>query len=293
MSVPSKRLLAAMGGSAVLLAACIPQSELEPVDPESATGGDDVVATSSEPVAKEQEATVVLELPGDASPGSALSTAPIQTGSARVDVEVIARDGGEVVVTKGRDDELVLDFPDYEEANDAPPRAVVRVTPPAQGPDPLAPGDADFTFGAQFRVDAESKGTQVDNGDNLIQRGLASDPSQYKLELDGDRPACRVRGSDGDVQVKLDKRALPGSWYAVTCSRTGELVQITLTEYGLYDRAEEFSTEQEGATGTLTWPKAQTPMSVGGKVAATGDMIRSATDQFNGLVSKPFLSIED
>ncbi len=293
MSLSSKCLLAALGGSAVLLGACIPQSELEPVDPGRATGPDDTVATSTAPVAQDEAQTVALELPPDAAEGSALSTAPIQTGSARVEVEVIARDGGEVTVTRGRDGELVLDFPAFDEANDAPPRAVVRVTPPAQGSDPLAPGEADFTFGAEFRIDTESKGTAVDNGDNLMQRGLSSDPSQYKLELDGDRPACRILGAKGDVEVKLDNKVVPGGWYRVTCSRTGDLVQLSLTEYGPYDRMEEFSAEQEGATGNVEWPRAQTPMSVGGKLAATGDMIRSATDQFNGLVSKPFLSIDD
>ncbi len=294
MSLSSKCLLAALGGSGVLLGACMSQGELEPVDPVTTIGHDDTVVTSTAPVAQEEEEqTVALKLPPDAAEGSVLARAPIQTGSAQVEVEVITRDGGEVVVTTGRDDELVLDLPHYEKEDDTPPRAIVRVTPPAQGSDPLAPGDADFTFGAEFRIDTESKGNEVDNGDNLIQRGLASDPSQYKLELDGDRAACRVRGAEGDVQVKLDKKVVPGSWYAVTCSRAGELVQITLTEYGPEDRTDEYSVDQAGATGAMTWPKAQTPMSVGGKLAANGEMIRSATDQFNGLVSKPFLSIDD
>lgn len=278
-------------GPGLLLGAC-GSAELTPVDP-VADPVDDVVATSTAPVRDKASETVALELPGDATEGSVLSTAPVQAGAAAVTVEVVDRDGGEVQVSRGRDDELVLDFPAFDAQDAAPPRAVIRVTPGAEGTDPLAPGEADFSYGAEFRIDTESKGTEVDNGDNLIQRGLASDPSQYKLELDGDRPACRIRGSSGDVQVRLEQQVLPGSWYAATCSRTGESVQISVIEYGLYDRTEEYSAQQKGPTGGVEWPKAQTPMSVGGKLAANGGMIRSATDQFNGQISDPFLIIQD
>lgn len=32
-------------------------------------------------------------------------------------------------------------------------------------------------------------------------------------------------------------------------------------------------------------------MSIGGKVAATGDVLRSSTDQFNGLVTDPVVHL--
>lgn len=288
----SKRLLA-VAGSGALLAGCSPQGELGSAELDEAGGGGDVVATSTAPVGEQDSYTVALELPGDATEGSVLSTAPAQSGTAAVTVEVVSLDGGQVVVSTGRDDALVLDFPAYAESEDAPPRAIVRVTPRSKGVDPLAPGDADFSFGAEFRIDTESKGTEVDNGDNLIQRGLASDPSQYKFEVDGDRPACRVRGSAGDVQVRLDREVLPGSWYAARCSRIGDSVELSVTEYGRDGRTNEFSATERGPTGILEWPKSQTPISIGGKLAANGEVIRSATDQFNGLVSNPFLVIQD
>jgi hypothetical protein len=53
----------------------------------------------------------------------------------------------------------------------------------------------DFRFGAAFRLDAVSQGSRADNGDNLVQRGLSGDPAQYKLQLDGRVPACRVQGA--------------------------------------------------------------------------------------------------
>lgn len=284
------RLLAVVSG-ACLLGGCGQVVELEPTDSASAPVDDTAATSTSAPDPETQ--TIALRLPADASQGSALSAGPVQSGTARVTVEVVSRDGGEVQVARGRDDELVLDFPAFDAQDQRPPRAVVRVTPAGGGADPLAPGDADFSFGAEFRIDAESKGTKVDNGDNLVQRGLASDPSQYKLELDGDRPACRIRGSAGDVQVRLEEQVLPGTWYAATCSRSADSVELTVMEYGLYGRTEEFSVTQTGPTGTLAWPKAQTPVSVGGKLAADGQVIRSATDQFNGLVTAPFLTIQD
>ena len=42
----------------------------------------------------------------------------------------------------------------------------------------------------------------IDDGDNLMQRGLFGGSGQFKLQIDGGRPSCRVAGDDGEVLVK-------------------------------------------------------------------------------------------
>jgi hypothetical protein len=59
----------------------------------------------------------------------------------------------------------------------------------------LDPGDRDFEFGASFRLDEESSGSEADGGDNLLQRGTFASPGQLKLQLDHRVPSCA--GSSG------------------------------------------------------------------------------------------------
>ena len=262
-------------------------AELEPVDP-PASESDDV--ETSEPASDLSSEDIALVVPQGAAEGSAL-TGLEQIGTLPVTVAVVSRSGGAIKVSEGRDGEPVLDMPRFVEEKD-PPRAVVRVTATATASDdPLAPRKADFSFGADFRKDSESSGTDVDNGDNLIQRGLASDPSQYKIELDRGRPACRILGSRGSVEVKADRRVNSGRWYRIRCSRNDDTVTLDLIEYAPYERVVMSSAKAEGEIGSLLWPRQETPLSVGGKLAANGDMIKSATDEFNGAISNPVLTI--
>ncbi len=230
---------------------------------------------------------VALFPPADTVETSIIGTAE-QVGSVPVTVEVATRDGGEILVAKGRDEEPVFDFPEFS-AQASPPRAVLRVTP-VEGPiDLLAPGDADFTFGADFRKDLESEGSEFDSGDNLIQRGLASDPSQYKIEIDRGRPACAVTGSEGMVQAKIPELVVNDvSWYSIRCSRAGDSVELEMIEYTPSGGIVSRMAVENGPIGSVAWPRPQTPLAIGGKLAANGGIIDSATDQFNGEVSRPF-----
>lgn len=213
------------------------------------------------------------------------------TSALPVVADVVNRDGGKVLADTDLVGRPVLTFPAYS-TDEEPARAIVRVVPSVDGTaDPLSPGLADFVFGADFSVDAQSQGTDVDSGNNLLQRGLASDPSQYKMEVDGDRPACRIHGPEGTAEVRATQRVRPERWYRLRCSRTGTTVQLTVLSLyrGQTTVVEEVQTESP--TGDLQWSPG-TPLSVGGKLAANGGMIRTATDQFNGSIADPVLRVE-
>ncbi|MFK5581964.1 hypothetical protein [Serinicoccus sp. LYQ131] len=185
-----------------------------------------------------------------------------------------------------------LRLPAYS-SSPSPGRAIVRVTPVGGSADPLAPGTRDFVVGADFALDTESQGTEVDGGNNLIQRGLASDESQFKIDIDDRRPLCRVQGSQGVAEVRMTGEVQPERWHRATCSRTGDEVRLTVEvlDDGVGTALETVTVEV--VTGDLRWDRAQTPVSVGGKLAANGEIIRSATDQFNGAVANPVLQITD
>lgn len=210
-----------------------------------------------------------------------------------VSVDVADLDGGEITVQRDAHDHPVLRFPIFT-ASPAPGRAIVRVTPAASAQtDPLAPGTEDFAFGARFSLDAESQGTEVNGGNNLVQRGLASDQSQYKIDVDNLRPLCRVQGSDGLAEARSSRDITPEVWHRVTCTRQGGVVELTVEEEKGETYAVLETVSVEAPTGDLSWQRRETPLSIGGKLAANGEVIASATDQFNGQVADVVLQIED
>jgi len=168
-----------------------------------------------------------------------------------------------------------------------PPRAVLSITPgPGGDADALNPGARVFSFGASFRLDAVSTGGD-DNGDNLMQRGLIGSASQYKIQVDHDRPSCRVAGSDGEVLVRSPVRVRPGRWYTVRCSREDDRVTLQLSERGSGTTQDVSAT---GRTGSLD-ASGDLPLSVGGKLTAQGTAVRSNSDQFNGEVDDVVLLV--
>ncbi len=203
------------------------------------------------------------------------------TGDTSVDIAVARHSGGSTKVVAGPDGAAprAVQFPAYVKSGTYP-RAVIRVTPTSGAA--LSPGASDFEFGAVFRLDATSTGRSVDNGNNLFQRGLYSDPAQFKLQLDGGRPSCLVRGSAGRVFVKSATRVTANKWYRVTCSRVGTLVSVQVAPYG--SNATPARAVASGRSGTLTFPSSQ-PAAVGGKITPSGAVVSGSTDQFNGAVA--------
>jgi hypothetical protein len=206
-------------------------------------------------------------------------------GDTTVAISVAGLSGGSTKVVTGPDSALpsAVQFPAYIKSGTYP-RAVVRLMP--RSGDALSPGASDFEYGAVFRLNASSSGRSIDNGNNLFQRGLYADRSQFKLQIDGGYPSCLVRGSAGQVYAKSSTKVTPDRWYRATCSRVGSRVTVGVTPYG--GAATTVSKVVSGSSGTLTFGSS-VPASIGGKLTAAGAVVSSATDQFNGAVARAWI----
>jgi hypothetical protein len=161
--------------------------------------------------------------------------------------------------------------------------AVVVVRPNEGAPDRTDPGNDDFSFGADFALDRLTGVSATDDGDNLVQRGLFGAHPQYKIQLDGGHPLCRVSGSGGAVSVRATDRVESEEWYRVRCRRVGAVVTLrVVTLVGSGREVREYT--EAGRTGTLSFGSNKNPFSVGGKVDEDGDVVAGDSDQFNGLV---------
>ncbi len=205
------------------------------------------------------------------------------SGTGDVGVVVAASGTAAVESVEGPDGGQAVRFPAYT-GEAAAPAAVLVVT--ATG-DAISPLDRDFEFGATFLLDAESSGSAVDDGDNLLQRGSFSDPGQFKIQLDHGVPSCRIVGDAGEVFVEAQEAVKPGAWYTVSCEREGSEVSLSVTPYD--DQEDQEPARATGPTGSISL-LAQ-PLSVGGKVSPQGVPVASA-DQFNGAVDDVFLRID-
>ncbi len=205
-------------------------------------------------------------------------------GGDKVKINVHTAGGSEkAVAAPGLGEGQAVRFPPYN--GGTAPSASILVVAPA-GKKSLDPGAQDFSFGASFDLDPTSEGTPLDNGNNLVQRGVYAGPAQFKLQVDSGRPSCRVHGDDGDVTVQAPEPVAPHYWYTVTCTRTDAGLTLRV-------RAEDRGPSagiwrKPGPTGRLSFEGA--PLTVGGKVDDAGTPIDSA-DQFNGVVDNVFFKI--
>ena len=215
----------------------------------------------------------------------------IQRGGLSVDIELVTLDGGTVDVVQGRDGQAGFRFPAFVRDPALPyPRAIIEVASTGDG-DPMSPGTRDFTWGADFRIDKDSFGSAIDNGDNLVQRGLSSHPTMFKAEVDGDRAACTVIGDEGTQIIRASERVRPGWWYRLRCQRTGDELAVFVTEYEPSGDVNTYASRVAGLIGDVTMPTPETPLTVGGKIGADGGILDNASDQFNGIVMNPVLAI--
>lgn len=209
-------------------------------------------------------------------------------GTLLVDAVIATSGGGQATLQKGPGPGSVLRLPEVSHT-DLLPRAVVVVTAGERGLrlGQLDPGARDFAFGAAFSLDADSAaGGRLDNGNNLVQRGLSTDPAQYKIQVDHGRVSCRVLGDEGSLLVTTETQVVPDEWYTVTCTRRGE--DLTLDLEGAGGDSERATAS--GPTGSVVDPVG-TPLAVGGKVTLAGNAIRGDSDQFNGAVNAVFLRV--
>jgi hypothetical protein len=235
---------------------------------------------------------VRLAFDGAASPDGARVTTATNHGSAPVAVAVASLDAGRVVSASARPGSSgrAVRFPAFDATAPAP-RAVLRITNSGSS-DRLDPGTAAITFGADFRLDATSASatSDVDDGNNLIQRGLWGDRTQLKLEVDHGRPICRVKGRSGEVSVTAGAAVEAGRWYRLSCRRSGNRVTVTLGSWSSAGAFSSRSWAKDGVTGSLTPASSAVPLSVGGKLNGNGTVNR-ATDQFNGAVDNVVVTV--
>ncbi|MBU2073227.1 MAG: hypothetical protein KJ938_02205 [Actinobacteria bacterium] len=236
------------------------------------------------------DALTVLELRFDDWPGphGSIMATTASTGTAQVDVAVVTAAGGRVRRGPG----LTGDSARLPGLAAAAPRSaglVVRV--PRGEADPLSPGDAAFTVGADFRLDKTSDGLSTDDGDNLVQRGLYADSAQYKLQVDHGVGSCRVAGEEGALVARLDEAVDRRRWYRLTCTRNP--AGLTLSLRPLEGRRAETSVATaDGATGAVSFPR-RTPLTVGTKVGDDGEITVSSTDQLNGWIDNVVVAVSD
>lgn len=194
-----------------------------------------------------------------------------------VDTTVMALGGARLKTVTGSNNHGVgVQFPGKGEG-------VAAIAAIPRGVDVLSPGKKRFSFGADFKASGD-----WGEGSNLVQRGLFTDKSQYKLELDGGRPSCSIKGSEGEVVVHSSQSVHAGLWYSVQCARYDEAVVLTLRR--LRD-SEEWVSLRNGRTGEVRADTASVPFSVGAKLWPDPGLGKDP-DQFRGVVDNVYLRYE-
>lgn len=217
-------------------------------------------------------------------PGAVVTTVP-NDGIIDADGTVLTGGGGQALAGTSPHGGTTVVLPDF-----GPERAVISFGDRTD----WSPLDRAFAFGVDVNLDdsALSTGT-TDNGNNAIQRGLwtTDEANQYKIQADPHngqlRGLCRIRGSLAAVQLTLTTPLVPGQWYRLRCARDSAGVTFTLS------RIETDGTivELQSMTSAVD-PGAVDPvglLTVGGKAGPGG--ISTQSDQFNGALDEPFLSI--
>lgn len=179
-----------------------------------------------------------------------------------------------------------LAFPAFTAGADIPGFGLVVTA----GASPLPnPGRAAFAYGADVRMDAvgEAVTSEDDNGENVFQRGLASDDAEFKLQADAGIPECTVKGAEGQLTVR-GRTLSSGVWYRLRCARTPDRLTLTVTEITT-DAAREFSVD--GASGAIDFAPS-VPMGIGHKLAKNGQLIVRSPDQFNGTLDDVWIAVD-
>lgn len=216
----------------------------------------------------------VLELDFDGADPTSLAI-----GTAQVRVESVH--GGELALIPHNGGKAAR-FPGFSEEDEPEGLALVLTGDADAIPDP---GPRDFAFGADVLMYSD-EASEEDNGDNVMQRGLAADSSQYKLQVDHGVPSCVVAGSDGRLLVK-GPRLVTDTWYALECARIGDQLALTITNQR--DSA-VVAKSVGGPIGNVSL-EPDRPLSIGRKVTAWGEPVMNQPDQFNGALDSVWVSL--
>lgn len=248
------------------------------------------VPPSAEPVKVPDDVERVLHLDSEGRTATVGTVVPSVRNAVGQDmsIAIATANDGRIELAPGVGDEgRALRFPAFTESG--PVGAAVVVARSEGESDTLNPRRRDFAFGARFWLDAQSDGSDEDDGDNLVQRGLFGDDVQYKLQIDGGKPSCLVRGDDGEVMAEASEPVERETWYDVTCERTGGGVAMRLERSD--GAGEPVQVQTKGRTGSIDFDRS-VPLSIGGKVSDGGEVTVSSVDQFNGFVDDVYVEYE-
>lgn len=209
------------------------------------------------------------------------------TGTGDPEASLLTENGGVVRAATDPDTGPALRYPAYVASEEAP-TAIFSVT--SADPGWLQPGRESFSFGVDVALDTRSSGTHHDNGDNLVQRGLFVDPTQFKLQADHHHPSCLVRGDEGMVLVVSPETLEPDRWYRLICAREGDEVSVTVARLENGKPVDPRTTTDSGEIGSVTFP-VDTPVSIGGKLGPD-HLPAAATDQLNGTLARVFVTTD-
>lgn len=270
--------------AAVLLAGCAGSGT-----PGATTGRTPAAPSTSAEAAAADAAALRLTLGLDSMVDLAVGVQPghvITTGDGPTATEVVSAGGGRITATSGPTGGPALRFPEFSGSENAP-KAVITVASGSTGW--LDPEDLGFRFGADLVLDELSWGSARDNGNNVVQRGLYNDTSQFKLQVDRGRPSCAFKGDQGRVYVGAEQKLRPGVWYRLECARQGDELIIAVGRIRpngtVADVREKRVAREVGSISFAT----TTPVAVGGKVSEARELAK-AGDQFNGAISRVFVS---
>jgi hypothetical protein len=237
---------------------------------------------------QESPAALHLTFEDGAAEVGAVVPGAANAGAAEVETTVETIGGGRVLRAEGRSGGFAIRFPQFTR-EPQPGAAVLKVVASEAGT--FDPGKRAFRFGADFVLDAESGGTEIDDGDNLIQRGLFGDAAQFKIQVDRRVPSCRIQGSAGEVFVKAEREVEPEAWHRVVCERRDDVVHLTVGRFDDDGRLTKRRWTSRGKIGTIDLGAEDSYLSVGGKLGTTGTVVQSSTDQFNGVVDEVFFEL--
>ena len=222
--------------------------------------------------------------------GSAQHTAS-NSGRAVVKVVVSSVAGGRITSAPARSGQgRAIRFPTFDHT--APAAQAAYVVTHAAAADPFDPGTGRLEFGADITLDASSADlspSSIDDGDNVFQRGVYDDVTQWKLEVDHRQPVCRVKGRSGALTVFSTVKLAAGRWYRTRCLRQGQRVMITVTWWLADGSTRSSSSSKTGATGDLRPSSASTPLAIGARVA--NGHVDADPDQYNGAVDNVVVTI--
>ena len=245
-------------------------------------------ADVGESAASEEVAELLVSIDEEVAEGASLTADQVEaSGPGAPEVALVQENDGQLRAASTEDGTPALRFP-LHTAGKAP---VAILALSSADPDWLQPRDGDLVFGADLAVDAVSDGTDRDNGDNVVQRGLFGAPAQFKLQVDHRRPSCLVRGDAGTVLAKSSVTVEPRSWYRVTCRRTGDEVEVTVSRLEGGTEVDTAVDREQGHIGSVSFPS-EAVVSIGGKLGPEGGPVEDATDQYDGSLSRIHVSVE-